>query len=60
MLRIGAGRQIGIGAGYEEQSFGDVAAYRGEQAQGAKGAEGGAVGRIVKEHLKAALSYNEN
>ena len=44
-----------VGAGYEEQSFGDVAAYRGEQPQRAEGAEDGAVGRIVEELLKAAL-----
>src|SRR5262245_59754679 len=54
-LRIRTGLQIGIGAGYEEQSFGDVAPYRGEQARSAEHAKGGAVGRIVKEHLKATL-----
>ena len=44
-----AGYDCPIGAGHEEQSFGDVAAYRGEQARGAEGAEDGAVGRIVEE-----------
>ena len=44
-----------VEAGHEEQSFGDVAAYRGEQAQRAEGAEGGAVGRIVEEPCKAVL-----
>src|SRR5688572_2034253 len=43
------------GAGDEEQGFGDVAAYRGEQALRAEGAEDGAIGRIVEELGKAAL-----
>ena len=44
-----------IGAGHEEQSFGDIAAHRSEQPRRAEGAEDGAVGRIVEERLKAAL-----
>ena len=44
-----------IGAGYEEQSFGEVAAYRGEQAQRTEGAEGGTVGWVVEEPFKATL-----
>ena len=38
-----------VGAGYEEQSFSDVAAHRSEQPRRAEGAEDGAVGRIVEE-----------
>ena len=44
-----------IGAGNEEQSFGDVAAHRSEQPRQAEGAEDGAVGGIVEEHGQSAL-----
>ena len=50
-----AGITSPVGAGYEEQSFGDVAAYRSEQPRRAEGAEDGAVGRIVEEPCKPAL-----
>ena len=38
-----------VGAGYEEQTFGDVAAHRSEQALRAEGAEDVAVRRIVEQ-----------
>src|SRR5262245_32117271 len=41
-----------ISVGHEEQSLGDVAAHRSEQAKSAEGAEIGFVVRIVEEHCK--------
>src|SRR5687768_9368920 len=41
-----------ISSGYEEQTLGDPAADRGEQAQRAERAEDGAVRRIVEEPCK--------
>src|SRR5262245_58285870 len=46
---------ISIGAGYEEQSFGDVAMYGSEQPQRTEGTEDGPVGRIVEERCQTAL-----
>ena len=42
-----------IAAWHEEQSLGDIAPYRSEQAKRAEGAEIGVVLRIVEEHCKA-------
>ena len=44
-----------IGAGYEEERVGEVAADRGEQAQRTEGAEDGAVGRIAGRALQGRL-----
>jgi len=46
-------RRSSIGARHEEESLGEAAAYRSEQARSAEGAEDVAVGRIVEERGQA-------